>query len=112
MGITAPGTEFFRPETKPKFRVVSPARDRISKIVRRTGRVNAACSHKVSVIRDSGDCVVADAVLVEPVSNENSLLTGKLTGNFVESACLPSALEVKGTSTDLRVMSAFDPKRT
>jgi hypothetical protein len=82
MGITAPGTEFFRPETKPKFRVVSPARDQISKIVRRTGRVNAACSHKVSVIRDSGDCVVADAVLVEPVSNENSLLTGKLTGNF------------------------------
>ena len=28
--------------------------------------------------------VVADAVLVEPVSNENSLLTGKLTGNFVK----------------------------
>ena len=68
IGITAPGTEFFRPETKPKFRPVSPARDQISKIVRRTGRANAACSHKVSVIRDSGDCVVADAVLVEPVS--------------------------------------------
>ena len=29
--------------------------------------------------------MVADAVLVEPVSNENSLLTGKLTGNFVKS---------------------------
>ena len=28
--------------------------------------------------------MVADAVLVEPVSNENSLLTGKLTGNFVK----------------------------
>ena len=30
--------------------------------------MNAACSHKVSVIRDSGDCVVADAVTYEPVS--------------------------------------------
>ena len=68
VGITAPGTEFFRPETKPKFRPVSPARDQISKTVRRTGRANAACSHKVSVTRDSGDCLVADAVLVEPVS--------------------------------------------
>ena len=28
--------------------------------------------------------MVADAVLVEPVSDENSLLTGKLTGNFVK----------------------------
>jgi ketosteroid isomerase-like protein len=63
-----PGTEFFRPETKSKFRLVSPARDQISKIVRRTGRANAACSRKVSVIRDSGNCVVADAVQVEPVS--------------------------------------------
>ena len=66
---SAPGPEFFRPETKPKFRPVSPARDQISKIMRRTGRANAACSRKVSVIRDSGNCVVADAVLVEPVSN-------------------------------------------
>ena len=64
----APGPEFFRPETKPKFRPVSPARDQISKIVRRTGRANAAHSRKVSVIRDLGDCVVADAVQVEPVS--------------------------------------------
>ena len=58
VGITAPGTEFFRPETKPKFRPVSPARDRISKTVRQTGRANAACSHKVSVTRNSGDCLV------------------------------------------------------
>ena len=65
----APGPEFFRPETKPKIRPVSPARDQISKIVRRTGRANAAFSRKVSVIRDSGDCVVADAVQVEPVSS-------------------------------------------
>ena len=68
VGITAPGTEFFRPETKPKFRPVSPARDQISKTVRRTGRANAACFHKVSVTRDLGDCLVADAVQVEPVS--------------------------------------------
>jgi hypothetical protein len=31
------------------------------------------------------DCVVADAVDLEPVSNPaNSLLTGKLTGNFAK----------------------------
>jgi hypothetical protein len=34
---------------------------------------------------ESPDCVVADAVDLEPVSNPaNSLLTGKLTGNFAE----------------------------
>ena len=66
VGITAPGTEFFRPETKPKFRPVSPARDQISKTVRRTGRANAACSRKVSVIRDSGDCVVGPGGLEPP----------------------------------------------
>jgi hypothetical protein len=64
----APGPEFLRPETNPKFRVVSPARDQISKIRRRKGRANAGCSRKVSVIRDSGNCVVAHAVKVEPVS--------------------------------------------
>jgi hypothetical protein len=31
------------------------------------------------------DCVVADAVSIEPVSNSNSLLTGKNTGNFADS---------------------------
>jgi len=29
--------------------------------------------------------VVVDALQIEPVSNSNSLLTGKLTGNFVDS---------------------------
>src|SRR6185436_10638675 len=77
-----PGPEFFRPETKPKFRPVPPARDRVSKIVCRTGRANAAFSRKVSGNRDSGNCVVADAVQCEPVSTHNSLLTGKRTGNF------------------------------
>ena len=38
--------------------------------------------------------MVADAVLVEPVSNENSLLTGKLTGNFVKSAHLGAILKL------------------
>ncbi|MFZ2091999.1 MAG: hypothetical protein WAU99_09705, partial [Pseudolabrys sp.] len=56
------------PETKSKFRAAVPARDQISKIVCRTARANAACSRKVSVIRDSGNCVVADAVQVETVS--------------------------------------------
>ena len=31
VGITAPGTEFFRPETKPKFRPVSPAETKYQK---------------------------------------------------------------------------------
>jgi hypothetical protein len=82
MGITAPGTEFFRPETKPKFRVVSPARDQISKIVRRTGRPNAAYSRKVSAIRDSADCVVADAVTLEPVSSGSNSRQRAKIGNF------------------------------
>jgi hypothetical protein len=34
------------------------------------------------------DCVVADAVRVEPVSAENSLLSGKITGKFAELASL------------------------
>ena len=60
MGITAPGTEFFRPETKPKFRPVSPARDQISKTVRRTGRANAAlfsqslCDRRFRGLRGGG----------------------------------------------------------
>jgi len=32
--------------------------------------------------------VVVDALQIEPVSNSNSLLTGKLTGNFVDSGPL------------------------
>ena len=32
-----------------------------------------------------GECVVANAVAIEPVSAPNSLLTGKLTGNFAKS---------------------------
>ena len=31
-----------------------------------------------------GECVVVDAVAIEPVSAPNSLLTGKLTGNFAD----------------------------
>ena len=58
-----PGPEYFRPETEPKFRPVSPTRGQIPEIVRRTGRVNAACSRKVSVIRDSGNCVVGPGVV-------------------------------------------------
>jgi hypothetical protein len=32
-----------------------------------------------------GECVVVDAGAIEPVSAPNSLLTGKLTGNFAKS---------------------------
>src|SRR5262249_18332993 len=42
--------------------------DRIAKITPRTGRANAGFSRKVSMIRDWGNCVVADAVVLEPVS--------------------------------------------
>ncbi len=56
--------------------------------MRRIDRANAGFSRKVSGIRDWANCVVADAVQVEPVSTLNSLLTGKLTGNFVKIASL------------------------
>ena len=56
--ITAPGTEFFRPETRRRIRHILPARDQILKITYRIGRANAAYSSKVSVIRDSRNCVV------------------------------------------------------
>jgi hypothetical protein len=52
MGITALGTEFFRPETGPRIRHIPPAGDRIAKITPRIGRANAGFSHKVSVTRD------------------------------------------------------------
>jgi hypothetical protein len=35
------------------------------------------------------NCLVVDAGRIEPVSTSNSLLTGKITGNFVETG-LPS----------------------
>ena len=62
----------------------------MSKTVRRIGRANAAYSRKVSVIRNSADCVVADAVTYEPVSTANSLLTGKKTGNLSISDAFPA----------------------
>jgi hypothetical protein len=39
------------------------------------------------------DCVAEDAVSCEPVSALNSLLTGKLTGNFAESGPPPRFFE-------------------
>jgi hypothetical protein len=78
VGIRAPGTEFFRPETKRKFRPVSPARDQISKTVRRTGRANAGFSRKVSVTRDSGNYVVGPGVLpLKPFINHLSNMCGR-----------------------------------
>jgi hypothetical protein len=38
--------------------------------------------------RFASDCVVVDALQIEPVSTSNSLLTGKLTGNFADSGAL------------------------
>ena len=65
---STPGPEFFRPETKPTFRPASPAGDQISKVVCHKSPASAAFSRKVSASGDLGDCVVADAVTVEPVS--------------------------------------------
>ena len=35
-----------------------------------------------------GECVVVEAFQIKPVSTANSLLTGKLTGNFADSDLL------------------------
>ena len=43
--------------------------------------------------RFASDCVVVDALQIEPVSTSNSLLTGKLTGNFGDSGAVQSASE-------------------
>jgi hypothetical protein len=48
----------------------------------RSGCANAACSRKGSVIRDSGNCVVADAVLIEPVSTPKFPDTRERAENF------------------------------
>ena len=45
-------------------------------------RANAGFSRKVSVIRDSGNCVVADAVAVEPVSASKFPDMRESAGNF------------------------------
>ena len=51
-------------------------------------RWNGAPSQDLLVIRRNRECVVADAVGIEPVSYSNSLLTGKFTGNLVECCTL------------------------
>jgi hypothetical protein len=45
----------------------------------------AGYSSETGKHRFASDCVVVDAPQIEPVSNSNSLLTGKLTGNFADS---------------------------
>src|SRR6476469_5711390 len=88
----APGPEFFEPETKPTFWPVSPARDQIPKITCRTGRANAACSRKGSVIRDLGNCVVADAVQVEPVSTPKFPANREINREFRQIPLLDAIL--------------------
>ena len=73
---------FFGQRLSLNFDRSRPARDQISKTVRRTGRANAACFHKVSVTRDSGDCLVADAVLVEPVSKREFPANREINSEF------------------------------
>ena len=50
----------------------------------RPGRADGLCKPP-----QRPDCVADDAVSCEPVSAPNSLLTGKLTGNFAESGHPP-----------------------
>ena len=86
IGITAPGIEFFRPETGPRIRHIPPAGDQITKIARRRGRANAGLSRTVSVIRDSGTAWWRTQSKSNPSPPPNSLLTGKSTGNFAKNA--------------------------
>src|SRR5262245_4474724 len=80
--------DFFGQRLAPKFGISRLPETGPAKTTRRIGRANAGFSRKVSGIRDWGNCVVVDAIRYEPVSMPNSLLTGKLTGNYVEFACL------------------------
>src|SRR5262249_13183336 len=48
-------------------------------------RVGEAGRSLTPAASSSRDCVADDAVSCEPVSAPNSLLTGKLTGNFANS---------------------------
>ena len=78
-GIFAGGDR--RPETAPE--TLSACRDR--KAVRKNRKnwpANAAFLLAGSTVRVSEDCLVADAVCRNRSPRPNSLLTGKLTGNF------------------------------
>ena len=72
---SAPGPEFFRSETGPRIRHVPPTGEQIAKITRRIGRATAGFSRKVSVIRDSRNCVVGLGGL-EPPTNR---IMGRVT---------------------------------
>ncbi len=80
-----PGTEILDAETKRQkssFKRANARRDQNpgtewSEIPAET-RYSASCRKRAVC----GDWMVADAVRYEPVSGGNSLLTGKLTGNF------------------------------
>ena len=68
VGITGARNRIFSARDEAPNSHIPTARDRIAQINRRIGRANAGFSRKVSVIRDSGNCVVVDAVTYEPVS--------------------------------------------
>src|SRR5260370_3133544 len=59
--------------------VFVPYRDRERANAPAQNRGYSAKDRKSQVAQD---CVVLDAVRCEPVSNPNSLITGKITGNF------------------------------
>jgi hypothetical protein len=78
----APGTAFLRPATKRLNRPFFVPRDRLAHITRHTTPANTAFSREVSESAKFRECVVVCAARYEPVSTCNSLLSGKLTGNF------------------------------
>ena len=102
----APGTEFLRPETKRLNRPFSLPRDRLAHIKRHTTPANAAFSREVSESAKFRECVVVCAARYEPVSTCNSLLSGKLTGNFTIFGSL-EAISVRKTPVPQPLFGKF-----
>jgi hypothetical protein len=97
-----PAAQFFarsRSATMPPCPVRCGKSRRRVRARRRGALVCASCCPTLSIVRSTTshrepacgfsswrpDCVADDAVSCEPVSAPNSLLTGKLTGNFAQS---------------------------
>jgi hypothetical protein len=84
----APGTGLGSPETSSKNRryrdLSRQQRPHVPHLNPRKCPQIAGYSSETAKHWFASDCVVVDAVRCEPVSNPNSLITGKLTGNFAK----------------------------
>ena len=61
---------------------------RVRELAKACGEAWLATDLNGRIMNREPDCVADDAVRCQPVSNPNSLLTGKLTGNFVSFGLL------------------------